>query len=377
MRGLLLVFLLAPPFPAAGLEPAAGRELTVAVVISDKTRKSLRRLSDYYAEKAAHRLRPGSDNAPRFLSELEVRLARGFKSTVKVERAEEAARAGADLVAFLDVEAEAKHPWLGKGTAKARVVLTARLTSLDGKRSAEVRGEAEREQVVEGRVMVRDDLYRELDAALGAASAAFQESLTGSRELAELLGAVKPAAAAGGPMVRALHSDIDEPSYRLHEDPRLFAVLVAVEGPSARYARRDAAAVKDQLIGLGVPERHMRVLQGAKAQRRELDRTLRGWLAGQVRSESTVFFYYAGAAAEPSKDGEGLLLDGGTAYPLQRLYESLSGLPSRRSFVILEGSAGAEPVPERLSVLTAGSPGTLSPSKRTRARLFTYHFLRV
>lgn len=130
MRLLLLVLLL----------PAGAAELE----LTDRSRKSLRRLSEYYKE-APHRVRPDVDSAASFFGRLKDVFA------------------GVPVPVTLDVEVS----WKGK----ARVAASAELA---GRRLEVEEVEA---PLVDARVRLREDLYRELQLAGERAAAGLAKQL--------------------------------------------------------------------------------------------------------------------------------------------------------------------------------------------------------
>lgn len=59
----------------------------------------------------------------------------------------------------------------------------------------------------------------------------------------------------------SIHSDVDQPAYKLAEQPDDFALVVGIgkysDIPEAQFAERDAQAVRDHLLALGVPSRNV------------------------------------------------------------------------------------------------------------------------
>ncbi|MFI5346681.1 MAG: caspase family protein [Elusimicrobiota bacterium] len=161
-------------------------------------------------------------------------------------------------------------------------------------------------------------------------------------------------AAPAEPAPAAAPLSSETPSFREANRPDDYALVVGVENydglPSAPYADRDAAAAADFLKALGVPERNIATLTGARATRAGLAKRLEAWLPENVAADSTVYFYFAGHGASDSTGGRAYLLpsDGDpqylelTGYPLRRVYEKMGALKAKRAIVILDaGFSGA------------------------------------
>ena len=186
------------------------------------------------------------------------------------------------------------------------------------------------------------------------------------------------AVVAGCATHRAVRSDIDRPAVRLAEQPDDYALVVGIEKyskdlPDARFAERDAVAVKDHLLALGFPERNIKFLTGQSATGTSLAAYLEDWLPRKVNKDSRVFFYFAGHGAPNSENGEVYLVpsDGNlnfiqtTGYPVKRLYANLRALKAKRVIVALDAcfsGAGGRSVsakgaqPPAMPVETALSP---------------------
>jgi hypothetical protein len=146
----------------------------------------------------------------------------------------------------------------------------------------------------------------------------------------------------------AANSDVDRPSYSRPEDADRFGVVVGVEAyaglPAARFARRDALAVRDHLLALGFPARNVLLLSDQEATKGSLLKALNSWLPNRVTGNSTVFFYYSGHGAPDPKSNRAYLvpIDGDpedledTAYPLKELYAKLDALKAKRVIVALD-----------------------------------------
>jgi hypothetical protein len=147
----------------------------------------------------------------------------------------------------------------------------------------------------------------------------------------------------------AIVSDIDRPTPRLAERPDDYALVVGVEKyasglPEARFAERDAFAVKDHLRALGFAEQNIKFLIGPDATGKSLAAALEDWLPRNVKPDGRVFFYFAGHGAPDAETGQAYLVpaDGDpntlktSGYRVQKLYASLGALKARRVIVVLD-----------------------------------------
>lgn len=199
------------------------------------------------------------------------------------------------------------------------------------------------------------------------------------------------------------------PNFDSGPRPDDLAVIVGVEGYSgiatrAPYAERDAEAFKEYVRALGVPERNIVLLTGAKAVRSALAKNVEAWLPRMAKPGSRVYFYFSGHGAPDVKTGQAYLVpwDGDpdfletTAYPLAQLYRKLSALPAKQVLVALDScfsgaggrsvlASGARPlvakvetgaVPAKLTVLAAAASNEISGSLDDRRHgAFTYFLL--
>ena len=183
---------------------------------------------------------------------------------------------------------------------------------------------------------------------------------------------------AGCAMRGAIGSDIDRPTVRLAEQPNDYALVVGIEKyskdlPDARFAERDAAAVKDHLRALGFPGRNIKFLTGRSATGTSLASYLHDWLPRNVKSDSRVFFYFAGHGAPNSENGQVYLVpsDGNldfietTGYPVKKLYADLGALKAKRVIVALDacfsGGGGRSVSAKGARPLVAPTETAISP----------------
>lgn len=207
-----------------------------------------------------------------------------------------------------------------------------------------------------------------------------------------------------------IRSDVDAPPYRLSERPDDFALVVGVEKydalPSAEFAERDAAAVREHLLALGFPERNIVYLTGSKASRAGLAKNLESWLIRNAGDKSTVFFYFSGHGAPDPKTGQAYLVpfDGDTqfleetAYPVKRLYQRLNDIKAKSVIVTLDAcfpgaggrsvlAKGTRPLVSRIDagkdaagrlvVFTAAGEAEITGTEESQGHgVFTYYFLK-
>lgn len=204
-------------------------------------------------------------------------------------------------------------------------------------------------------------------------------------------------------------SDVDRPTYRQAERPSDFAVIVGVGNysdlPEARFAERDAEAVRDHLLALGVPSRNVVHLSGEKAGYKAIEKFVETWLPRNVEEGSRVFFFFSGHGAPDPRSGQAYLMpyDGdpdfleNTGYPIKRLYEKLGSLKAREVVVALDAcfsgaggrsvlAKGARPLvtrlenaalPPGLTVFAAAEGDQITSTLEEQGHgTFTYYFLK-
>lgn len=257
---------------------------------------------------------------------------------------------------------------------------------------------------------LRDSIARiqrmaaERSAAPAAASGVTKE------ELAKIVqAAVREAAPAPPPAPARIVSDVDKPSHRKPERPDDLAVVVGVESyadlPEARFAERDAEAVKEHLIAAGFASRNVVLLSGQRASRSAIEKFVETWLPRNANANSRVVFYFSGHGAPEPTTGKAYLVpwDGdpgfleNTAYPLSRLYEKLEALPAKSVVALLDScfsgaggrsvlAKGARPLmlksessttKGKLAVLSAAAGDEIASTDEAQGHgLFTYHLLK-
>ena len=164
------------------------------------------------------------------------------------------------------------------------------------------------------------------------------------------------------PAAKKISSDVDKPAYRRAEEPSSAAIVLGVERyaglPPADYAERDASAVREHLLALGVPRSNMVFATDEQVTKTAIKKYLDAWLPKKTSSRSTVYFYFSGHGAPDLRTGRAFLVpsDGDpkylrvTGYPLADLYASLSRLEARRVVVLLDscfsGAGGRSVLPK-------------------------------
>lgn len=323
--------------PERPVRPKA-RELRLGLVVTEGTRADLdaasARPKDWVRGVPIDPLKP--------YDAVVAALASGFRTVMKVESVAEARAAGADLVAALDMRSVTREPWFLRSSV--RIPVSVRFSGLDGLELHRVEAEAFREGGLPPEMILSaaDELRREVRAGLAESPGLddLEKRAAGKRVRNDAwAGELSEAAAKeGGPLSR--------PSYRAPIDPESFAVVAGIEeyvnAPSAKYAERDAEAVRRRLLALGVPLRNMLFLRGKRADRSSLEWAVESWLPRKTGEASRAFFYFAGHGS-PGPNGDAMLLpwdgdpkspDGG--YPARRLLESLAGLEAREVVAILD-----------------------------------------
>ena len=238
---------------------------------------------------------------------------------------------------------------------------------------------------------------------------AFQPGQPAFQRLAESK-AKAPAAVASAPAAPEIVSDVDAPPSALSPRVKGHAVIIGVSRyrqalPRADFADRDARTMARYAHAvLGYPEENVTVLVDDGATRSDFEKNLERRLANRVEADDEVFIYYSGHGAPKPATGDAYLVpfDGDpayldeTAYSLKRLYAALAKLPAKRITVALDScfsGAGersviaqgmrplvavvSAPVPDRVTVISAGAGVQVSGSYRPQGHgLFTYFLLK-
>jgi len=221
--------------------------------------------------------------------------------------------------------------------------------------------------------------------------------------------AVAPAPAAP-PTAPEIVSDVDSPPSALAPRVKGHAVIIGVSRyrqalPRADFADRDARTMARYAHAiLGYPEENVTVLVDDGATRSDFEKNLERRLANRVEADDEVFIYYSGHGAPKPATGDAYLVpfDGDpayldeTGYSLKRLYAALAKLPAKRITVALDScfsgagersviaqgmrplvAVASAPVPDRVTVISAGAAEQVSGSYRPQGHgLFTYFLLK-
>jgi hypothetical protein len=204
---------------------------------------------------------------------------------------------------------------------------------------------------------------------------------------------------------------VDQPQFKLSEQPRDFAIVVGIEKysnaiPDVHFSERDAQAMKNYVLAFGVPERNIKFLVGNRATKANLEAYIEDWLPRNVKEDGRVFFYFSGHGAPDPTAGQAYLLpwDGNpnflkrTAYPLKRLYAQLNSLKAKQVIVALDScfsgsggrsvlAQGARPLVTqvdtavspggKLTVFAASAPTEITATLPEQGHgIFTYYFLK-
>lgn len=382
--------------PFATLAPATSpyRDLTVAVVLSDNTKRSL----DYTNRTVSSKgIAPRFDPNPVF-ERISAIFTRDFKKAVRVEKLSEAKAAGADVAVVLDI-------YVNLTMSDVLIDAGAGLTDLEGKPLESIKGHGEQSMFAHFTLTIQ----KTVDEATDRTVESLESALLKSEKLQALAkargGVVETSAATSG-------TDLPpSPSPSFSETERLddLAVIVGIESYSdiaskAPFAERDADAFKAHVRALGVPERNIVLLKGSKAGRASLVKNLEQWLPRMAKADSRVYFYFSGHGAPDVKTGQAYLVpwDGdpnfleSTAYPVAQLYRKLGELPAKQVLVAMDScfsgaggrsvlASGARPlvskvetgaVPAKITVLAASASNEISGSLDDKGHgAFTYFLL--
>jgi len=209
-----------------------------------------------------------------------------------------------------------------------------------------------------------------------------------------------------------INSPVDHPSFKLPKHQKWYAVVVGVEQypnglPPAEFSDHDARAVKANLIALGYPESHIRLLTDDQATNSRIKVTLKNWLSRNVPEEGRVLFYFAGHGGTDvtSKTAYLVPFDGDpddlsdTALSVNEVERDLSQLPLSQGIIVADacfsGAGGRSIRPEgarplytihrniyqmpykNLTVFGAARGNQISGDLPKQGHgIFTYYFLR-
>jgi PBP1b-binding outer membrane lipoprotein LpoB len=217
----------------------------------------------------------------------------------------------------------------------------------------------------------------------------------------------------GGAELAKIDAELAPPASRVKPKDHAYAVIIGVENyrdlPTVDYAKRDAEMVKTYLTkALGYREQNVVMLLNDRVTKADLEARFERWLPKQVgdNKDAEVFVYYGGhGAPDPNTNQAFLVPYNGdpayletSAYPLNRLYDTLGKLPAQTITVVMDScfsgaggrsviQKGARPMlikvenplvaSRNMIVISAAAGNQISnalPEKRHG--LFTYYFLK-
>jgi len=340
------------PFAGLGVVPKVNpdyKSLRVGLVISENSKKTMEHVQG---------ADPQINTTMQHFVEL---FQKQFMDVVKIEKIEDAANARVDMVVVFDLYVYLHAIFRAQHVIARAVFLSPDRTQIDF-----ISAEGAR---VPGWFMPMGALPKFITLAGDDARDRLESGLFASQKLQDFSRAAaaakpRPAPTTAGygasvpptPRGENIVSDVDKPAYSAPEDPNKFAIVIGVEKyaslPAADFADHDAEAVRNHLIALGYPPRHIKVLEDQSATRSKMAAYIEDWLPKNVTSDSTVFFYYSGHGSPDAKTNQGYLVpaDGDpeyldrTGYSLNELYKRLGALPVKHVLVALDscfsGSGG-------------------------------------
>jgi hypothetical protein len=217
----------------------------------------------------------------------------------------------------------------------------------------------------------------------------------------------------GAAELAKIDAEMAPPATKTTPKDHAYAVVIGVEDyrdlPKVDYAKRDAELIRKYLVhSLGYRENNIVLLLNDRVTRSQMEARLEKWLPKQVgeNKDAEIFVYYGGhGAPDPSSnqaflvpyDGDPSYLET-TAYPLKRLYDTLSKLPSHNITVVIDScfsgtggrsviAKGVRPMliqvenpllgTENMVVISAAAGNQISSAyPQKRHGLFTYYFLK-
>ena len=144
------------------------------------------------------------------------------------------------------------------------------------------------------------------------------------------------------------HSSVDHPDYQYPEDRRKYAVVIGIGSyrslPPAEFADRDARDIRNHLIALGYPPRHIWLLVNSNATKEDMTNVLEHWLPEKTGPDSEIFFYFAGHGSPGIHSQKSYLIPWNSnpenlevsVFSTERLAQDLNRLSARRIFVVLD-----------------------------------------
>ncbi len=217
----------------------------------------------------------------------------------------------------------------------------------------------------------------------------------------------------GGAELARIDAELAPPASRVKPKDHAYAVVIGVEDyrdlPKVDYAKRDAEMVRTYLTkALGYREQNVVMLLNDRVTKADMEARFEKWLPKQVgdNKDAEVFVYYGGHGAPDLNTHQAFLVPYNgdpayletSAYPLNRLYETLGKLPAKSITVVMDScfsgaggrsviQKGARPMliavenplmaSKNMVVISAAAGNQISnafPEKRHG--LFTYYFLK-
>ncbi len=174
-------------------------------------------------------------------------------------------------------------------------------------------------------------------------------NVAGHEDIVSLINSESEESPPSPPTRKIYFSDVDNPLYRLPEHPHDIALVIGINRyihdlPHAKFANRDAEAVKAHLIALGFPEWQIKTLINDQATKSDILGYIESWLPKNVKSDGRVFVYFSGHGAPDVISGQAYLVpvDGDpnflsqTAIRISDLYKDLNSLNAKKIIVVLD-----------------------------------------
>ena len=199
-------------------------------------------------------------------------------------------------------------------------------------------------------------------------------------------------------------------AYNKSVNENSYAIVIGIEKyrdiVQAPFAANDAKAVHDVLIKkMNYPHQNVLLLLNERATKADLEKYLLVWLKNRINDQSAVFIYYSGHGAPDPSTGDPYIVPydgdpnyiGITGYPIKRLYQNLSNLPTNEIFIVIDScfsgagersvlAYGSRPIiitidnplyiTKNMIVFTSSKKNQISTSHPVHNHgLFTYYFL--
>jgi len=389
----------------AEIQASLTQELNLGLLLTELTQDNIKKLRD--ADQKS--LTGGLFGSRMLFDKLLLPLELTFRSVTIYESAKEAWAAGIDILGRMDYATVYDKGFMW---SEMDLKLTVAFEGPNGKKVGTVRGQAYYKgppDIIITVEEVSENVKRKVSTQI-AKSTALQAYARGVAARPTPVAGAQPAPKTQDHFDSS-RSEVDRPAYKGPEDPNLLALVIGIENyselPEARFAERDAAAMREHLLAMGFAARNILFLSGERAGRAAFVKYIESWLPRNVERNSTVFIYFAGHGAPDPEEKQAYLLpyDGdpeylkNTGYPLKRLYEELSALKARRVILVLDtcfsGAGGRSVLPkgtrplvtqvqtsvaslENFVVLRASADNEITSLDQASGHgLFTYHLLKA